>query len=104
MVARSHACAAILPILHWRPAAHLENLTQTALQRVGLAGDGRQKLFGLVLRHALAGSQLRSGPRGLARPAAFRAGPVLVPLLALILLSPLTILRLTLIAFPDGFC
>ena len=94
-----------LPILHWRPAAHLENLPQTALQRVGLAGDSRQKLFSLVLRHALAGSQLRSGPRlavlllsGLALSLTHHLTLILrLAILTLLLVALLAVLRLALL-------
>ena len=94
-----------LPILYWRPAAHLENLPQTALQRVGLAGDSRQKLFSLVLRHALAGSQLRSGPRlavlllsGLALSLTHLLALILrLAILTLLLIVLLTVLRLALL-------
>ncbi len=83
----------------------LRNLTQTALQRVGLAGDGRQQLFGLVLRHALARSKLRSGPRlavllfsGLALPLTLLLALILrLAILTLLLVALLTILRLALL-------
>ena len=74
-----------LPVLHRRTAAHPEELAKPALQSVGLSGDGCDQLAGLVLGHALAGSELRSGSR-------------LAFLLILLTLATLGLIQLVLLA------